>query len=229
MRRLVLSVFLLIGIGLIVAPLSMSMLSRSSDGQKMVDNFRPIMQPASVQTTADYYYDVFTKLRPIALAMTPQTVAKFNAYMQGFQGMQADGQKLVPALAQAMHMTPAQVQQMLATQFPAMAQMLTNLPQMQKDFGGLMAMMAANVDTFKRVPPGLDHYKPLVDTMQANVGNYAAVDALPRMSLFPLFFLIPGIALVLLAAYLLVGDVRPWLVWPKLGPKPPSTPTPVSH
>ncbi len=229
MRRLVLSLFLVIGIGLIVAPLSMSMFSRTSDGEQTVNTFRPIMQPASVQKTADYYNNVFTKLRPIALAMTPQTIAKFNGYMKGFQGMQADAQKLVPALAQAMHMTPAQVQKMFATQFPAMAQMLTNLPQMQKDFGGLMGMMAANVDTFKQVPPGLDHYKPLVDTMQANVGNYASIDAMPRMSLFPLFFLLPGIALVLMAAYLLVGDLRPWAVWPKLGSKPPTTPTPVAH
>jgi hypothetical protein len=229
MRRLVLSLFLVIGIGLIVAPLSMSMFSRTSDGEQTVNTFRPIMQPASVQTTADYYNNVFTKLRPIALAMTPQTIAKFNGYMQGFEGMQSDAQKLVPALAQAMHMTSAQVQQMFATQFPAMAQMLTSLPQMQRDFGGLMGMMAANVDTFKRVPPGLDHYKPLVETMQANVDNYASIDAMPRMSLFPLFFLLPGIALALMAAYLLVGDVHPWLVWPKLGPKPPTPPTPVAH
>ena len=32
-------VLLLIGVGLIVAPLSMSMVSRSSDGQKMVNGF----------------------------------------------------------------------------------------------------------------------------------------------------------------------------------------------
>jgi hypothetical protein len=48
---------LLIGVGLIVAPRSMSMFSRSSDGQKMVNGFRPIMQPASVKTTAMYYND----------------------------------------------------------------------------------------------------------------------------------------------------------------------------
>jgi hypothetical protein len=229
MRRLSLSILLLVGVGLIVAPLSMSMFSRTSDGEQTVNTFRPIMQPASVQTTADYYDNVFTKLRPIALAMTPQTIAKFNAYMKGFEGMQADGQKLVPALAQAMNMKPAQVQQMLAAQFPAMSQLLANLPQMQKDFTALLGLMAANVDTFKRVPPGLDHYKPLVDTMQANVGNYASIDAMPRMSLFPLFFLVPGILIVLAGAYLLVGDIRPDLVWPKLGPKRPTTPQALAH
>jgi hypothetical protein len=187
------------------------------------------MQPANVQTTADYYYDVFTKLRPIALAMNPQTVATFNGYLKGIKGMEQDAAKLIPALATQLHMTPAQVRQFFGQQFPAMAAMLQGLPQMDKDFSALLGLMSANVNTFKRVPPGLDHYKPLVDTMQANVGNYASVDAMPRMSLFPLFFLIPGIALVLLAAYLLVGDVRPWIVWPKLGPKPPITPTPTTH
>ncbi len=229
MRRLTLTVLLLIGVGLIVAPLSLSMFSRTRDGEQTVNTFRPLMQPASVAKTADYYDNVFTKLRPIALAMTPQTMAKFNGYLQGFQGMQADGQKLVPALAQAMHMTPNQVQQMLATQFPSMAQMLANLPQMQKDFSGLMGMMAANVDTFERVPPGLDWYLPLVRTMQANVDNYASIDAMPRMSLFPWFFVVPGILIVLAAAYLLVGDVRPDFVWPRLGPRLPTTPQPLAH
>jgi hypothetical protein len=229
MRRLVLSMFLVIGIGLIVAPLSMSMFSRSSDGQKMVNQFRPIMQPANVQTTANYYYDVFTKLRPIALAMNPQTVATFDGYLKGIKGMEQDAAKLIPALAVQLHMTPAQVQQFFGQQFPAMAAMLQGLPQMDKDFSALLGLMSANVATFEQVPAGLDHYKPLVDTMQANVGNYASVDAMPRMGLFPLFFLIPGIALVLMAAYLLVGDVRPWAVWPKLGAKPPVSPTPIAH
>jgi hypothetical protein len=198
MRRLMLFVLVAIGVGLIVAPLSMSMFSRANDGQKMVNEFRPIMQPANVQSTADYYYNTFTKLRPIALAMNAQTVAKFNGYVQGIKGMEQDLAK----------MPPAQVRQ-LAASYPAMAAMLQGLPQMQKDFSGLMGLMSANVNTFKNVPPGLDHYKPLVDTMQANVDNYASVDALPRMGLFPWFFVVPGILITLASAYLLVADWRP--------------------
>jgi hypothetical protein len=196
MRRLTLSLFLVIGVGLIVAPLSMSMFDRSSKGETMVNSFHPIMQPASVAKTAYYYDKVFTPLGPFSKMMP---------------GVAADAQKLVPALAQALHMTPAQVQQMLKTQFPSMAAMLESLPQAQK--------------IFEQVPPGLAHYKPLVTTMQANVGNYAAADAMPSMSFFPWFFVLPGIMLVLAAAYLLVGDVRPDRVWPKLEPKP-ATPTP---
>jgi hypothetical protein len=216
MRRLTLSILFLIGIGLIVAPFSFSMFSRANDGQRMVNDFRPIMQPASVQTTADYYYNTFTKLRPIALAMNAQTVATLNGYSKGITAMMQDLAKMPPAQLQA-----------LATQYPAMAAMLKGLPQMQKTLDGFSAMIAGNLTTFKNVPPGLDHYKPLVDTMQANVGNYASVDALPRMGFFPWFFVIPGILIVLAAAYLLVGDVHPELVWPKL--RPPTTPKPLAH
>jgi hypothetical protein len=193
MRRVILSVLLLIGLGLIVAPVSMSMFGRSSNGEAMVNSFRPIMQPAHVQTTADYYDNVFTELRPFALMM---------------KGVQTDAQKLVPALAQALHMSPAQVQKMLATQFPSLARLLQSLPQA--------------VQVFKRVPPGLDFYKSLVTTMQANVSNYASVDALPRMGLFPWFFVVPGILIILGAGFLLIGDWRPRLAVPSL-------PRPIAH
>jgi hypothetical protein len=53
MRRFTLSVILVIGVGLIIAPFAFSMFSRASDGEQMVNDFRPIMQPANVQTTAE--------------------------------------------------------------------------------------------------------------------------------------------------------------------------------
>lgn len=206
MRRLILIVLLLIGVGLIVAPLSMSMFSRSSDGQKMVNDFRPIMQPDSVATTVDYYDNVFAKLRPVAQAINAATVAKFKGYGEGIGAVQAESEKLVPALAQATGQTPQQVQQFLGRQFPATAQLFQSLPQMSEDFGNLIGLMEQNVQTFERVPPGLDHYKPLVTTMQRNTGTYASVDALPRMGLFPWFFIVPGILIILGSGLLFVGD-----------------------
>jgi hypothetical protein len=205
MRRAALAVLLVIGVGLIVAPLAMSMFPRANKGEQMVNDFRPIMQPANVQTTADYYYNTFTKLRPIALAMNAQTAATLKGYSQGITAMMQDLAKMPPAQQQA-----------LARQYPAMAQMLKGLPQMQKTLDGFTAMIAGNLQTFKNVPPGLDHYKPLVDTMQTNVDNYAAVDAMPSMGFFPWFFVIPGIVFVLIAAYLFVGEINPEWVWPKL-------------
>ena len=191
MKRVMLWTLLVIGIGLIVAPVAMGMFDKTSKGEAMVNGFRPIMQPASVQKTTYYYDKVFTPLGPFSKMMP---------------GVAADAQKFVPALAQALHMTPAQVQQMMKTQFPSMAAMLQSLPQAEQ--------------IFKQVPPGLAHYKPLVTTMNANVDNYAAVDSLPSMSLFPWFFIVPGILIVLADLYLLVGDYRPGWVWPALERKP---------
>lgn len=199
---------LVIGIALIVMPFAMSLPSKANAGQHMIDNFRPIMQPASVKTTVDYYDNVFTKLRPVALAISPATVAKFGAYGKGIGGVQTESTKLVPALAKAMNTTPAQVQQFLGKQFPATAQLFASLPQMSQDFGALIGLMGQNVAVFKRVPPGLDHYKPLVETMNANVGNYKQIDSLPNFRLFTWFFVIPGILLVAIAVWGLVAGRR---------------------
>jgi hypothetical protein len=165
---------LVIGIALIVLPFAMSMPGKAGAGQTMLDNFRPIMQPASVKQTAAYY-QTFTLLRPVA---------------QG--GTQAAGEspKMIAALAGQLKMTPAQVQKFLSSQFPAMA--------------GLMGSLPLLVPVFANVPPGLDHYKPLVDVMQANVTNFQKVDSLPSFRLFTWFFVIPGALLVLLAGLPLI-------------------------
>jgi len=137
--------------------------------------------------------------------MSAENVATFQRYLQGFDGMRADAEKLVPLLARAMHMTPAQVQTMMATQLPAMSAMLQSLPAMQRDFGGLLGAMQQNVGIFSQVPAGLAHYEPLVTTMQANVDNYAEVNSLPDFRLFSVFFVVPGGLLALLAGYGLFG------------------------
>ena len=192
MKRVMLWTLLVIGVGLIVAPVAMGMFDKTSKGEAMVNGFRPIMQPASVQQTTYYYDKVFTPLGPFSKVMP---------------GVASDAQKLVPTLAQALHMTPAQVQQMLQTRFPSMAAMLQSLPQAEQ--------------IFTQIPPGLAHYKPLVTTMNANVDNYAAVDSLlPNMSLFSWFFIVAGILIVLANLYLLVGDYRPSWVWPAINRKP---------
>ena len=116
---------LVIGIVLIVAPFAISLPSKASAGQKMLDQFHPIMQPASVTQTADYYYKTFVQLRPVAVG-GPQAAA--------------EAPKLVGALAQQLKMSPAQVQKFLGGQFPAVAGLITSLP--------------ALVPVFQNVPPG---------------------------------------------------------------------------
>lgn len=201
MNRNVLWAVLVIGLALAIVPFAFGMPGKTAAGQRMLNDFRPLMQPAAVQKTAAYYDNVFTKLRPVALAMNDQTVAKFQQYGQGFQGMLTDGQKLVPALAQAMHMTPAQVQQLLTKQFPHMAALLAALPAMSQDFSQLIGLMSQNTQVFAQVSGGLDWYKPLVTTMQGNVQDYKSVDSLPNFNLFSWFFVVPGVLLVLLAGY----------------------------
>jgi hypothetical protein len=112
-----------------------------------------------VQTTANYYDQVFLPLGRVTPMLSAQNLARFQAYMKGFAGTQTDAAKLVPMLAQALHMTPAQVQKLMATQTPSMAAMLQNLPAMQRDFSGLLGTMQQNVGIFSRVPAGLAHYK----------------------------------------------------------------------
>jgi hypothetical protein len=103
-------------------------------------------------------------------------------------------------------MTQEQLQAHMAKEYPSMTGLLQNMPQMQKDFGGLMTMMDANTDVFAQVPAGLAHYEPLVDTMEANVDNYDRVSSLPNFNLFTVFFMVPWALLALLAGIGLFGD-----------------------
>ena len=206
MNRKVLWAVLAIGLALVIAPLALGLPGKAASGQRMMNGFEPIMQPDQVTTTARYYNDVFVPLGTVTPMMSAQNLAKFQAYLKGFGGMQTDAAKLVPLLAQAMNMTPAQVQTVMATQLPAMAAMLQNLPAMQRDFNGLLGTMQQNVDIFSQVPAGLAHYEPLVTTMQANVDNYEQVNSLPDFRLFTVFFIVPGALLILLAGYGLFGS-----------------------
>jgi hypothetical protein len=170
---------LIIGVALIVLPFAISLPSKASAGQTMMDNFHPIMQPASVAKTVNYYNQTFTPLRPVAIG-----------------GVAAAGEvpQLVGALSKTLHMTPAQLQQFLGNNFPAVAGLLGSLPKL--------------TPVFTNVPPGLDHYLPLVRTMQNNVSNYAKIDSLPNFRLFTWFFVVPGVLLVLLAGWPLVAGRR---------------------
>jgi len=190
-----------IGLVLVIAPFALLLPTKASAGEDMLNGFQPIMQPDQVATTASYYNDVFVPLGQVTPMMSAKNLATFQGYMKGFEGMQADSAKLVPMLAQALNMTPAQVQQMMAEDLPSMAAMLQAMPQMQRDFGGLLTTMQQNEDIFAQVPAGLAHYEPLVTTMQANVDNYADVSSLPSFRLFSWFFVIPGILLIAIAGY----------------------------
>jgi hypothetical protein len=198
MTRKVLWPILVVGLALVIAPFALSLPTKASAGERMLNGFQPIMQQDQVKTTAYYYNDVFVPLGKVTPMLSAQTLT-------GFGGMKADAAKLVPMLAQALNMTPAQVQALMAKQLPSMAALLQNLPTMQRDFNGLLGTMGRNVGIFSQVPAGLAHYKPLVTTMQANVDNYKQVNSLPSFRLFTWFFVIPGLLLVLLSSWGLVA------------------------
>lgn len=196
---------LVIGAMLVVAPFAIGLPAKSADGEAMIDAFAPIMDEQSVQTTADYYDEVFVPLGGVVPAMSQENIDRFNAYLAGFGGLSADAQRLVPALATATGMTEEQAGEYIATEFPAMAQMLQALPAMQEDFTSLLDLMAANVAIFEQVPAGLDHYEPLVTTMQEQRTNYESVASLPDFRTFTPMFVLPGALLVLLALFGLFG------------------------
>jgi hypothetical protein len=206
MNRKLLWAVLAIGLALVIAPLALGLPGKAAAGERMMTGFQPIMQPDQVATTARYYDDVFVPLGTVTPMMSAQNLAKFQAYLKGFGGMQTDAAKLVPLLAQAMDMTPQQVQALMGKELPSMAAMLQSLPAMQRDFGGLLGTMNQNVGIFSQVPAGLAHYEPLVSTMQANVDNYRQVSSLPDFRLFTVFFAVPGALLILLAGYGLFGS-----------------------
>ncbi len=172
MSRKVLWPVLVIGVAMIVLPFAIGLPGKASAGQKMIDQFHPIMQPANVEKTVNYYNQTFVPLRPVAI---------------GGVAAAKEEPALMAAFAQQLHTTPAKVQQFLLGAFPATGALLTNLPKL--------------VPVFSQVPSGLDHYKPLVTTMQNNVDNYSKIDSLPNFNLFTWFFAVPGVLLVLISAY----------------------------
>jgi hypothetical protein len=200
---------LAVGATLIVTPFAIGLPDKADGGQQMIDAFGPIMDEQNVQTTADYYYDVFVPLGDVVPAMTQANIDTFNGYLAGFTAVGVDAENMVPALSQAMDMPEADVQAFMAAQFVGITSMLQALPQMQADFGDLLGLMEANVAIFEQVPAGLDHYQPLVTTMQEQQVNYDKVSSLPDFTLFTWFFVVPGVLLVGLALTgLFVGRER---------------------
>ena len=52
MNRKVLWAVLVVGLALVIMPLALGLPGKSAAGQRMLNNFRPIMQPDQVQVTA---------------------------------------------------------------------------------------------------------------------------------------------------------------------------------
>jgi hypothetical protein len=70
MERKVLWPILVIGLALVIVPFAMGMPGKTAAGQRMLNDFHPLMQPAAVQTTANYYYKVFVPLGAVSKQFT---------------------------------------------------------------------------------------------------------------------------------------------------------------
>lgn len=62
MNRKLLWAFVVVGLALVIAPLALSLPSKSAAGERMLNGFRPIMQPSQVAQTAQYYNETFVPL-----------------------------------------------------------------------------------------------------------------------------------------------------------------------
>jgi hypothetical protein len=138
MNRKVMWAVFVIGLALVVAPFALGLPGKSAAGQRMLDNFRPIMQPNQVQLTADYYDQVFVPLGKVTPMLNAQTMARFNGYMKN------------PMLQ---HMPPA-MQRDFGGLFGMMQQNMgtfSRVPAGLAHYQPLVRTMQGNVDNYRRV------------------------------------------------------------------------------
>ena len=79
MNRKLFWVVLVIGLALVIAPFALGLPGKAAAGQRMLNDFRPLMGATHVQTTADYYNNVFV---PLGQVSTQFTGAASNPQMQ---------------------------------------------------------------------------------------------------------------------------------------------------
>lgn len=115
----------ILGVVLIVAPLVLSVPKKAQAVDNLTNAFRPAFTETGARTA--------------------------RAYMDGFSAMAAELQeKTLPALAQALNMTPAQLQSFIGSNFPAVAKGIGELPRALPRFEGLVRGIEDNVGNFRR-------------------------------------------------------------------------------
>ncbi len=151
-------VVLIVGAALIISPFAYKMFDRAPAGASMMKDFENVLTRPNVTT--------------------------FQGHMRTFAGMQADMNRMLPALAQQMHVSQDQMNQMIQQQFPGVANGIKQMNRMGRDFNTVITVMDRNVDNFQKA------------------------DQLP-MSMMPWFFIIAGGALVILSgAQLLIPAAK---------------------
>jgi hypothetical protein len=112
-RKLAAGVMVLLGGGFVTITLMANLFHVGPAFDRLTDSFRPVMTQQSIQ-----------------------------AAQQNVRGLSAAGSeiqtKLLPALAQQMNMTPTQLQQMMATQYPDVAKGLAQVQPISQNFTALL-------------------------------------------------------------------------------------------
>lgn len=140
MERKVLWAVLGIGLALVIVPFAMGLPGKTAAGQRMLNDFHPLMQPTNVQTTANYYYKVFVPLGAVA---TQFTQAAQDPQMQELL------KPLMPMLAPAMPIF-AKVPAGLAHYKPLVTTMQANV----SDYASVDSLPNFNLFTWFFVIPG---------------------------------------------------------------------------
>ena len=122
--------------------------------------------------------EMIDEFRPF---MTQAQVDKFRGFLAEMGAAAHESEKdLDPAATARLGLTPAEYQQ-----------------------------RATYLAAFEKKWPGIDaDMSDMLDRMERNLGNYAGVDALPPFSLFPWFFVIPGLLVAGLSGAALVSRRR---------------------
>ena len=141
MERKVLWPVLVIGLALVVVTFAIGLPGKTAAGQRMLNDFHPLMQAASVQKTADYYNNVFTPLGALA--------TQFGQAAQDPQ-MQQQLEPLMPMLGPAMPIF-AKVPAGLAWYKPLVTTMQANV----NDYASVDSLPNFRLFTWFFVIPGL--------------------------------------------------------------------------
>ena len=157
-RNLPIVAALLIGIGMIAAPVVFQMFDRAPLGGEMIDDFEPYMTVDEVELFRGYLDEIGA------------------ANLESIDVLRAD---LVDAVALDGGSFDDTFES-VAGLFVSVANLNEQWPTIQDDMGDL------------------------IDRMEANLDNYAAVAALPPFPMFPWFFVIPGLMIAVTAAVALV-------------------------
>jgi hypothetical protein len=146
---------LVLGVGLVLAPVAFQMFSRAPKGADMLDGFRPYM--------------------------TATKVAQFQGYLEIIDGAAVETEDQVAPDAEAtLDLGPGG----FADAYPLTADFEDQWPAIDADMSDML------------------------DTMERNLDNFAAVDALPPFGLFPWFFVLPGLVIAGLAIATLLARRR---------------------